>query len=46
MDDVRLTLADVNPLRPMMHVLQRMNNLAILAASGAQAISAGSHEAD
>ncbi|PIL35228.1 MFS general substrate transporter [Ganoderma sinense ZZ0214-1] len=33
-DDVKLTLADVNPVKPIMYVLRRMNNLTILVASG------------
>lgn len=33
--DVKLTLADVNPAKPIMYVLRRMNNLTILVASGA-----------
>ena len=34
MDDVKLSLADVNPVKPIIHVLRRMNNLVILVASG------------
>ncbi|RPD56171.1 vacuolar DHA amino acid exporter [Lentinus tigrinus ALCF2SS1-7] len=34
MDDVKLSLADVNPAKPIIHVLRRMNNLVILVASG------------
>ncbi|KAI0330794.1 MFS general substrate transporter [Cubamyces sp. BRFM 1775] len=34
LDEVKLTLADVNPVKPIVHVLRRMNNLTILAASG------------
>ena len=34
MDDIKLTLADVNPAKPIFHVLRRMNNLTILVASG------------
>ena len=33
--EIRLTLKDVNPIRPLFAVLRRMNNLAILFASGA-----------
>ena len=33
-DEVKLTLADVNPAKPIMYVLRRMNNLTILVASG------------
>ncbi|KAM5540918.1 hypothetical protein V8D89_005562 [Ganoderma adspersum] len=33
-DDVKLTLADVNPAKPIMYVLRRMNNLTILISSG------------
>ena len=34
MDDIKLTLADVNPIKPIVHVLRRMNNVTILTASG------------
>ena len=33
-DDVELTLADINPAKPLWYVLRRMNNLVILVASG------------
>ncbi|OJT02082.1 MFS antiporter QDR3 [Trametes pubescens] len=33
-DEVKLSLADVNPVKPIVHVLRRMNNLTILTASG------------
>ncbi|KAH9891990.1 MFS general substrate transporter [Cubamyces lactineus] len=32
--EVKLSLADVTPIKPIVHVLRRMNNLTILAASG------------
>ncbi|KAI0671082.1 major facilitator superfamily domain-containing protein [Trametes maxima] len=32
--DVKLTLADVNPVKPILYVLRRMNNLTIAATSG------------
>ncbi|KAI0632989.1 MFS general substrate transporter [Trametes polyzona] len=34
MDEIKLSLADVNPVKPIVHVLRRMNNLTILTASG------------
>ncbi|KAI0718247.1 MFS general substrate transporter [Cerioporus squamosus] len=34
MEDIKLSLADVNPAKPIIHVLRRMNNLVILVASG------------
>lgn len=34
LDEVKLSLADVNPVKPIVHILRRMNNLTILAASG------------
>lgn len=34
LNDFRLTLKDVNPIGPIIHVLRRMNNLVILIASG------------
>ena len=34
MDDIKLTLADVNPVKPIAYVLRRMNNVVILVASG------------
>lgn len=33
-DEIKLSLADVNPVKPIVHVLRRMNNLTILTASG------------
>jgi MFS family permease len=33
-DDVRLTLADVNPLPPLLQVLKRKNNISVLVPSG------------
>lgn len=33
-DEAKLTLADVNPAKPIMYILRRMNNLTILIASG------------
>ncbi|KAI0770404.1 MFS general substrate transporter [Fomes fomentarius] len=33
-DDIKLSLADVNPAKPIFSVLRRMNNLTILVASG------------
>ncbi|EMD39683.1 hypothetical protein CERSUDRAFT_111994 [Gelatoporia subvermispora B] len=32
--DVKLSLKDVNPVGPLIHVLRRLNNIAILTASG------------
>ncbi|KAI0643019.1 MFS general substrate transporter [Trametes meyenii] len=32
--DVKLSLADVNPVKPILHVLRRMNNLTIAVTSG------------
>lgn len=32
--EIRLSLKDVNPLGPMVHVLRRLNNVTILVASG------------
>lgn len=32
--EVKLSLTDVNPVPPMLHVLSRLNNVAILACSG------------
>ncbi|RDX46519.1 vacuolar DHA amino acid exporter [Lentinus brumalis] len=34
MNDIKLSLSDVNPAKPIIHVLRRMNNLVILVASG------------
>lgn len=34
LDDIKLTLADVNPAKPIMKVLRRTNNVIILIASG------------
>lgn len=34
LQEVRLSLRDVNPVRPMVLVLRRLNNIAILTASG------------
>ncbi|RDX46518.1 vacuolar DHA amino acid exporter [Lentinus brumalis] len=34
MEDIKLSLADVNPAKPIIHVLRRMNNLVILVTSG------------
>ncbi|KAI0775515.1 vacuolar DHA amino acid exporter [Trametes elegans] len=34
LQEVKLSLADVNPVKPIIHVLRRMNNLTILFASG------------
>ncbi|EJF61025.1 vacuolar DHA amino acid exporter [Dichomitus squalens LYAD-421 SS1] len=34
MDDLKLTIADVNPAKPLWYVLRRINNLVILVASG------------
>ncbi|CDO69278.1 hypothetical protein BN946_scf185042.g180 [Trametes cinnabarina] len=34
LNEVTLSLADVNPVNPIVHVLRRMNNLTILFASG------------
>ena len=34
MDDVELTLADVNPAKPLWYVLRRMNNLGIMVSAG------------
>ncbi|KAI0823183.1 MFS general substrate transporter [Trametes gibbosa] len=34
LEEVKLSLADVNPVKPIIHVLRRMNNLTILTASG------------
>lgn len=33
-EEIKLSLADVNPVKPIVHVLRRMNNLTILTASG------------
>ncbi|KAI0629848.1 vacuolar DHA amino acid exporter [Trametes polyzona] len=33
-NEIKLSLADVNPVKPIVHVLRRMNNLTILTASG------------
>ncbi|KAI0345658.1 vacuolar DHA amino acid exporter [Trametopsis cervina] len=32
--EIKLSLKDVNPIPPMLHVLRRLNNLAILTSSG------------
>ncbi|KAJ6520628.1 major facilitator superfamily domain-containing protein [Mycena vulgaris] len=32
--DIKLTMRDVNPLKPLLHVLRRRNNVVILFASG------------
>ncbi|KAI8971143.1 MFS general substrate transporter [Trametes punicea] len=34
MNEIRLSLADVNPVKPIIQVLRRLNNLTILSASG------------
>ena len=34
MEDIKLSLADVNPVKPIVYVLRRLNNLTILIASG------------
>lgn len=34
MDEIRVSLRDVNPIRPMIVVLRRLNNVAVLCASG------------
>ncbi|KAI0643020.1 vacuolar DHA amino acid exporter [Trametes meyenii] len=34
LQEMKLSLADVNPVKPIIHVLRRMNNLTILTASG------------
>ncbi|KAH9846411.1 MFS general substrate transporter [Lenzites betulinus] len=34
LEEIKLSLADVNPVKPIVHVLRRMNNLTILTASG------------
>ncbi|KAL7279742.1 hypothetical protein ACG7TL_006149 [Trametes sanguinea] len=34
MQEIKLSLADVNPVKPIVQVLRRMNNLTILTASG------------
>ncbi|KAI0671081.1 MFS general substrate transporter [Trametes maxima] len=34
LQEIKLSLADVNPVKPIIHVLRRMNNLTILTASG------------
>lgn len=37
--EIKLSLADVNPVKPIVHVLRRMNNLTILTASGEYRLS-------
>ncbi|KAI9064704.1 vacuolar DHA amino acid exporter [Trametes sanguinea] len=34
MQEIKLSLADVNPVKPIIQILRRMNNLTILSASG------------
>ena len=34
MNDIKLTFADVNPAKPIWHVLRRINNLTIMVTSG------------
>lgn len=39
--EIRLSLRDVNPIRPMIDAIRRLNNIAILTASGAFSSQAG-----
>ena len=34
MDNVKISLANINPVMPIIHVMRRLNNVAILAATG------------
>lgn len=44
--EIKLSLKDVNPIPPMLHVLRRLNNLAILTSSGENHLHTRNYSAD